>query len=313
MTQKTVLLTDPIDGDASLIAATLEKHGLTTLTPGVGEEWVELAPRAHGLIANLARVDAAAIERLTQCQVIARLGVGINNIDTVAALSKRMVVTNVPDYCRAEVSDHALALMLSLLRKLPLAHADVQKGVWKQLSYRPIRRLSTLTLGLVGFGRLAQTLASKARALGMTVITHDPYVDSSATDIALVSLDELLSEADVISLHAPLVDATRGLINAGRLKQMKRGSVLVNTSRGELVDESALVVALDSGHLAGAALDVVATEPLPMDSPLRGRANVLLTPHMAFYSEESLQDLQRTAAEEVARVLSGQAPRHRAV
>jgi D-3-phosphoglycerate dehydrogenase len=306
------LLTDPIDGDASVIVATLAEYGLTSLTPGIGQQWIGLAGRAHGVIANLARIDAAAIGCLTQCQVIARLGVGINNIDTVAAQARGIVVTNVPDYCRAEVSDHALALMLSLLRKLPLAHADVQRGVWKQLSYRPIRRLSTLTLGLVGFGRLAQALAMKVQALGMKVIAHDPYIKASQSTFPVMSLDELLAQADVVSLHAPLMPDTRGLMNAKTLSGMKRGSVLVNTSRGELVDEAALAAALDSGHLAGAALDVFATEPLPMDSPLRARPNVLLTPHMAFYSEESLHDLQRTAAEEVARVLSGEAPRHRA-
>lgn len=310
MSGKTVVLTDPIDADPSIIAATLAGHGLITVSPGPDENWLDHAWRADGLIVNLARIDAEAIDRLTRCKVVARLGVGINNIDVTAARARNIIVTNVPDYCRAEVSDHALALILALLRKLPLANTDVQRGIWKQLSYRPIRRLSALTLGLIGLGRVAQALAMKAQALGMRVIAHDPY--SKSGDIPLLELDLLLSQADVVSLHAPLVPETRRMINAETLKRMKRDAILINTSRGELVDEATLADALDCGHLAGAALDVAAIEPLPMDSPLRGRSNVLLTPHMAFYSEESLNDLQRTAAEEVACILSGEAPRHRA-
>lgn len=309
---KTVLLTDPIGGDASIIAMTLRAHDLSAITVDPGKHWLDLAGRADGLIVNLARVDAEAIARLTQCQIIARLGIGINNIDVPAAQARGIIVTNVPDYCRAEVSDHALALMLAMLRKLPLANADVQRGIWSQLSYRPIRRLSTLTLGLVGFGRLAQALAQKAQALGMQVIAYDPYAAPLDGAVPRVSLDALLTRSDVVSLHAPSVPETRGLIGREEIQQMKAGAILINTSRGELIDEAALIEALDDSHLAGVALDVFAAEPLPASSALRGRANVLLTPHMAFYSEESLIDLQRTAAEDVIRVLSGEAPRYRA-
>jgi D-3-phosphoglycerate dehydrogenase / 2-oxoglutarate reductase len=313
MSEGTVLVADPIGGDVSVIAATLAAHGFSTMTPALEEHWHDLADRADGLIVNLVTVDAPAFARLTRCRVIARLGVGINNIDTTAARARNVVVTNVPDYCREEVSDHALALILTMVRKIPLAYSDIQRGVWDQLGYRPIRRLNTLTLGLVGFGRLAQALARKARALGMRVIACDPYATRDPVgEVPLVPFHTLLGEADVLSLHVPLASETRGMIGHAEIRRLKSGAILINTSRGELVDEAALIAALDEGLLSAAALDVVAVEPLAATSPLLGRPNVLLTPHMAFYSEESLIDLQRTAAEDVAHTLSGRAPRYRA-
>lgn len=313
MSADTVLVTDPIGGDASAIAATLAAHGISTITPSRGQHWHELAETADGLIVNLATVDAAAFDHLTRCRVIARLGVGINNVDVATARTRSVVVTNVPDYCREEVSDHTLALILAMGRKLPIANANVQRGVWDQLGQRPIRRLKTLTLGLVGFGRIAQAVARKASAFGMRVIAYDPFLSpaSAPGSVELVPLPELLGAADVISLHVPLLADNNNLIGRTQFDQMKSGAILVNTSRGELVDEAALCAALDANHLSAAALDVAAVEPLAAGSSLRGRANVLLTPHMAFYSEESLIDLQRTAAEDVARVLSGNVPVHR--
>lgn len=313
MSAGTVLVTDPIDGDVSIIAETLSAMGLTTLAPSPGHSWLELAEKADGLIVNLAVVDTSAIERLIRCRVIARLGVGINNIDIAAAKARNVAVTNVPDYCRHEVSEHALGLILALVRKLVQASADVQRGDWHQLGYRPMRRLSGTTLGLVGFGRIAQCLAQKAMGLGMRVVTSDPYVPATVEpSVQRLSLPELLEQADVISLHAPLVPETRGMIGRDSLARMNRGVILINTSRGELVDEAALAEALDAGHVAGAGLDVLCAEPLSRQSPLRERPNVIITPHMGFYSEESLMSLQKTAAEDVARFLSGQAPKFRA-
>jgi D-3-phosphoglycerate dehydrogenase len=307
-----VLITDPVGDDASVIVEVLGANGFASIAPARGQDWRDLAAQADGLIVNLAQVDAGALGQLARCRVIARLGVGVDNINLGAARERGVVVTNVPEYCREEVSDHVLALMLALLRKIPLANADVQDGSWAQLRYRPIRRINTLVLGLVGFGRLARTLAGKAAALGMRVIATDPYAEpGAATTVALVDPSELLAQADVVSIHAPLTPATRGMIDARALLQMKRGAILINTSRGELIDEEALAAALDSGQLSGAGLDVVTHEPLARNSALRGRRNVLLTPHMAFYSEESLLQLQRTAAEDVVRVLSGQPPHHR--
>jgi D-3-phosphoglycerate dehydrogenase len=313
MSSGIVLVTDPIDGDVSIIAQTLKSVGFATLSPNAEQPWLELAERADGLIINLAVVDENALGRLTRCKVIARLGVGINNIDIAAAKARNIAVTNVPDYCRHEVSEHALGLMLAVVRKLVQANADVQGGDWHQLGYRPIRRLHGMTLGLVGFGRIAQSLATKANGLGMRVVTSDPYVPAHVEpSVHRLSLDDLFEQADIVSLHAPLIPETRNMISRDSLERMKRGAIVINTSRGELIDESALADALDSKHVAGAGLDVLCAEPVSPASPLLNRANVVITPHMAFYSEDSLVSLQITAAEDVARFLSGQAPKFRA-
>jgi D-3-phosphoglycerate dehydrogenase len=185
----------------------------------------------------------------------------------------------------------------------------VQSGRWEVPPIVPLRRLECQVLGLVGFGNIPRTLAPKAKAFGLKVITYDPYVVAealAATGVESVSFDDLLARSDFISVHAPLQPATRGLMNAKTFAKMKKGAFLINTARGPLVDEPALIVALDSGHLGGAALDVVTTEPLAKDSPLIGRDNVILTPHTAFYSVEALEELQTKCASDVARVLSGE-------
>jgi D-3-phosphoglycerate dehydrogenase len=202
-----------------------------------------------------------------------------------------------------------MALLLALARKVALANKLVQSGRWEVPPLVPLRRLEGQVLGLVGFGNIPRMLAPKAKAFGLNVLAHDPYVAKEtlrAAGVEGVSFDDLLARSDFISVHAPLLPATRGLMNAAAFAKMKKGAHLINTARGPLVDEAALVAALDSGHLGGAALDVVETEPLPKDSPLLGRDNVILTPHTAFYSVEALEELQSKCASDVARVLSGE-------
>jgi D-3-phosphoglycerate dehydrogenase len=204
-----------------------------------------------------------------------------------------------------------MALLLALARKVPLSNSLVQSGRWEMPAVVPIRRLEGQTLGLVGFGNIPRRVAPKAMALGLHVVAHDPYVSAEAMrseGVEGVSFDRLLEVSDFVSIHAPLTSATRGLFNAAAFAKMKKGAQLINTARGPLVDEDALVVALDSGQLGGAALDVVASEPLAKDSALLGRANVILTPHTAFYSVEALEELQTKCARDVARVLSGEPP-----
>jgi D-3-phosphoglycerate dehydrogenase len=220
-----------------------------------------------------------------------------------------IAVNYVPDYCLREVSDHAMALLLALARKVPFSNKLVQSGRWEVPPIVPLRRLDGQVLGLVGFGNIPRALAPKAKAFGLKVLTYDPYVTADAlvaAGVEGVSFDDLLARSDFISVHAPLQPATRGLMNAKAFAKMKKGVLLINTARGPLIDESALIAALDSGKIGGAALDVLTTEPPPKDSPLLGRDNVILTPHTGFYSVEALEELQTKCASDVARVLSGE-------
>ena len=198
-----------------------------------------------------------------------------------------------------------------MARKIAFANRLVQSGRWEVPPIVPLRRLEGQVLGLIGFGNIPRALAPKAQAFGLKVITHDPYVSADVVKplgVENTSFEDLLGRSDFVSVHAPLLPATRGLMNAAAFARMKKGAFLVNTARGPLVDETALVAALDSGHLGGVALDVVTVEPLAKDSPLLGRDNVILTPHTAFYSVEALEELQTKCATDVARVLSGEAP-----
>jgi D-3-phosphoglycerate dehydrogenase len=275
------------------------------------DDIIAVARDADAVIVCYAQITAAIIGALTRCKVIGRTGLGVDNIDVPAATARGITVTYVPDYCLREVSDHAMALLLALARKVPFSNKLVQSGRWEMPAVAPLRRLEGQVLGLIGFGNIPRALAPKAKAFGLKVITHDPYVSKdalAAAGVEGVSFDELLARSDFISVHAPLMPATRGLLNAAAFAKMKKGALIVNTARGPLIDEQALVAALDSGHLGGAALDVVATEPLPKDSPLIGRDNVIITPHTAFYSVEALEELQTKCASDVARVLSGEKP-----
>jgi D-3-phosphoglycerate dehydrogenase len=268
-----------------------------------------VARDADAILVTYAKLPGELLRQLTRCKAIGRFGLGVDNIDLAAAKALGIAVNYVPDYCLREVSDHAMALLLALARKVTLANKLVQSGRWEVPPLVPLRRLEGQVLGLIGFGNIPRMLAPKAKAFGLKVLAHDPYVAKetlNAAGVEGVSFDNLLARADFISVHAPLLPATRGLMNASAFAKMKNGACLINTARGPLVDEAALVTALDSGHLGGAALDVVTTEPLPKDSVLLGRDNVILTPHTAFYSVEALEELQSKCANDVARVLSGE-------
>jgi D-3-phosphoglycerate dehydrogenase len=270
-----------------------------------------VARDADAILVTYAKLPGDLLRQLRRCKAIGRFGLGVDNIDIAAAAELGITVTYVPDYCMQEVSDHAMALLLALARKVPQSNALVQAGRWEMPAVVPIHRLAGRVLGLVGFGNIPRELTPKAKAFGLRVVAHDPYVSQPVLDAAgveRVSFDRLLEISDFVSIHAPLLSATRGLFNAEVFRKMKKGARLINTARGPLVDEDALVAALDSGQLAGAALDVVAVEPLPKDSKLIGRDNVILTPHTAFYSVEALNELQTKCAADVARVLSGEPP-----
>lgn len=267
---------------------------------------------ADGLLVTYAKITADIIRQLTRCRIISRFGIGVDNVDIAAATQAGIVVTKVPDYCIDEVSDHTMALLLALVRKVPSSNARVHAGRWEMKAVVPIHRLRGTVLGLLGFGRIPRLVAPKAQSFGIRVVAHDPFVPQeifTGASVDQVDFDQLLKMSDYVSIHSPLLPETQSLFNDDVFRQMKRGAYLVNTARGPIVDEAALARALDAGFLAGAALDVLPQEP-PSGSPLFGRDNVIITPHTSFYSEESLVDLQIRAAEEVARVLTGEAPRN---
>jgi D-3-phosphoglycerate dehydrogenase len=304
--------------DSPFPSLDLAKAALARLDPELrmaqstsAEDILAVAREADAVFVTYAKLPGDLLKQLKRCKVIGRFGLGVDNIDIPAAAALGIVVTYVPDYCMREVSDHAMALLLALARKVTLSNKLVQSGRWELPPLVPLRRLDGCVLGLVGFGNIPRALAPKARAFGLRVVTHDPYVTAEVLAKAAVedaSFDALLAMSDFVSIHAPLLPATRGLFNADAFRKMKKGAFLINTARGPLVDEAALIAALDSGQLGGAALDVVATEPLAKDSPLLGRDNVILTPHTGFYSMEALEELQTKCASDVARVLSGEKP-----
>jgi D-3-phosphoglycerate dehydrogenase len=275
------------------------------------EDILAVAEEADAILVTYAKLPGELIRALKRCRAIGRFGLGVDNIDIAAATEKGIPVTYVPDYCMQEVSDHAMAFLLALGRKIVFSNKLVQAGRWEMPAVVPMRRLSSLTLGLLGFGNIARALVPKAKAFGMRVIAHDPFAKADAfkaLGVEYLSFDALLASSDFVSLHVPLLPATRGLIEGSALAKMKRTASLINTSRGPLIDETALVAALDAGTIAGAALDVVASEPLAKNSPLLGRDNVILSPHTGFYSVEALAELQTKCASDVRRVLMGERP-----
>jgi D-3-phosphoglycerate dehydrogenase / 2-oxoglutarate reductase len=314
MAKKIIAVTDSPFPNLDLARAAVAKIDgeLVQAKNGTPEAIIEVARDADAILTTYAKVTTEVVQALTKCKIIARFGIGVDNVDIEMATKKGIVVTKVPDYCIDEVSDHAVALLLSIVRKIPYSNKLVQAGDWRMPAVVPIARLRGRTLGLVGFGRIPQLVAPKAQAFGINVITYDPFVPKDVlakANVKHVELEELLKTSDYVSLHCPLMPETKHIMNAKTFAMMKPGSYIVNTGRGPLIDEAALAVALDKGQLAGAALDVVEKEP-PTDSPILGRDNVIITPHTAFYSEEALLDLQTKAAEEVVRVLSGQAPKN---
>jgi D-3-phosphoglycerate dehydrogenase len=314
MADRVVAVTDSVFPNLDPAKAVLSKIGgeLRLAPEPTPEGILNVAREADAVLTTYAKVTAEMIQQMTRCRIISRFGIGVDNVDIPTATGQGIVVTKVPDYCLDEVSDHAMALLLALIRKIPSANARTQSGKWEMRAVVPIHRLRGTVLGLVAFGQIPQLVAPKAQAFGMQVITYDPYVPDDVlkrANVRRVELDELIRTSDYISLHCPLTPETKHLFSTGAFQKMKPSAYLVNTARGPVVDEAALAEALDQKLIAGAALDVMEKEP-PGSSPLFGRDNVIVTPHTSFYSEESLVDLQTKAAEEVVRVLSGQAPRN---
>ena len=310
----TVLLTDRAWPDDMVERAVLAAAGITLVAgpadpaPAPLIERLAAEHRPDAILTCWAPVSAAAIAASPALRLVARMGVGLDNIDVAAATGRGVLVTNVPDYCVEEVSDHAVALLLAWTRGVVAADRQVRAGRWDPAGAR-LRRLSALTCGVIGYGRTGRRTAGKLAALGAPVLAHTPHPPrEGAGGVRFVALDELLAGSDAVIMHAPLTPATRHLIGARELSLMPRGSLLVNVSRGGLVDTAALAGALASGHLSGAGLDVLEGEPA-VPQELLAHPGVVITPHIAFSSDASVHDLRRGAAEEVVRVLSGQPPR----
>lgn len=311
-----VLLTDftweaPVVEQAVYAAA---GHELIVATDKDEASLCRAAPGCAAIATCYARVTAAVMDAAgPTLRHVARYGVGVDNIDIAAATARGILVTNVPDYCVDEVSDQALAMALDLARRTTGLDRAMRAGKWAPQAAGPIYRLRGRTFGILGLGRIGTASATKAAAFGFRVIATDPHLtpaQATQRGAQLVDLPTLLAESDIISLHAPLTPVTHHIINATTLGQMKPSAYLVNTARGPLVDNDDLVAALRAGRIAGAGLDVQEGEPLPTSHPLFSLDNVLLAPHVAFYAEESLVDLQRRCAEEVVRVLAGEPPRN---
>jgi D-3-phosphoglycerate dehydrogenase len=275
------------------------------------EDIINQCKDADALINQYAPISRKVMEQLKNCKVISRYGVGVNTIDVPAATEHGIVVSNVTDYCIDEVSDHALSLFLSLARNVVKLNAAVKSGNWDYKVGVPMFRLRGRTLGLIGFGKIPRKLAIKAQSLGLKVIAYDPYFSEKAAleiGIRLTTLNEVCNEADFLSVHAPLTNETKGLIGREQFRVMKKGAYVINTSRGPVIDETALIEALQEGEIAGAALDVLENEPIQADNPLLEMDQVILNPHVAWYSEESQAELKRKTAENVASVLNGRTP-----
>jgi D-3-phosphoglycerate dehydrogenase len=310
---KTVLVTDTTWSSTELEAEVLAEVGgeLLIAETGSEEELEALVPRADAILTCFAQVSSEVIRRGEKLQVVGRYGIGVDNIAVEEATRLGIPVTNVPAYCVDEVAEHVLAFMFGLARKVYLYNAAVRNGNWELSTGRPIHRVAGRTLGIIGFGHVGQTLAAKVAGFGMRVIAYDPIANEDAMKrhgVEAVELDDLLREADFVSVHAPLTDGTRGIVNRERLRSMKPTAFLINTARAAIIDQEALLAALVEGWIAGAAVDVFDPERLPDGHPLLQQSNLLATPHTAFYSEESIRELEVKAARNVAKILSGRRP-----
>lgn len=291
----------------------LEKIGveLTYEQCRTEEDVIEKCKDADALISQYAPFSRKVIESLEKCKIIARYGVGYNTIDIDAATEKGIIVGNVTDYCLDEVSDHTISLLLSSARKITKLSNAVKSGIWDFNISVPVFRLRGRVLGLIGFGNIPQMVAKKAQAFGLNVIAYDPFVSETVANelnVKLVTLDELCEQSDFVSVHVPLNKHTEGMISDDQFNKMKKEAFIINTSRGPIIDEKALITALQDKKIAGAGLDVLEVEPIDPNNPLVTMDNVVLTPHAAFYSVEGEEELKRKTAQNVADVLSGYYP-----
>ncbi|WP_172351881.1 C-terminal binding protein [Mesorhizobium sp. NZP2298] len=309
-----VVITDSVfpnhDPEASALAGLAE---IVVAPAGDHDRLIQLLGEADAVLNCYVKITPDMLTSMRRCRIIARYGIGVDTIPVAAARAAGIAVTNVPDYCVDEVADHSMALILSLLRKIHIGRTVTARGEWSFAPLKPLHRLRGRTLAVLGFGRIARALATRAQAHGIRVIAYDPYIDDEIIaehGAQSVSLGQALKSADILSLHLPLTEATTNLVGASELGQMRRDAILINTARGGLLDLDATLVALEGGALGGVGLDVLPSEP-PQSGLLKrisACANAIVTPHSGFYSEEAMVEMQLRAAMNVAAVLRGEPP-----
>lgn len=279
------------------------------------ENIINQTKTADAMIVGMAKIDKQVMEALERCKVIVRLGVGYDNIDISAATQQRIMVVNIPDFCTEEVSDHTMALVLMIARRVIQGQKAVREGKWGPMAidFNSFKRVKDHTLGLFGFGRIARCVAEKAQGFKLTCIAYDPYVTKEAMvacGVEKVDMKELLTRSDYISPHSPLTKETENAFGLEEFQSMKRTAWIINTSRGPVIREEDLIKALEQKLIAGAALDVLAKEPPDKNHPFINLENVIITPHMASWTWDSRDDLQVKGSEEVIRVLKGERPKN---
>ena len=315
MPTKKALITDYVWPNIDVESEVLRASGVEpVVAPDTSEETLAgLAADADIIMFCFAQVTGNVLRAAEKCMVASRYGIGVDNIDIPTATELGIVVTNVPDYCMDEVTDHAIGMILALNRRLGQHDAEVKQGGWASVVLdQPMHRTRGATLGILGFGRIGRSIAEKAVGFGMNIVAYDPLIEpgQSIDGVEIISFEDVLRRSHFITVHTPLTPETEGMIGPDQLAMMMPGGIIVNCARGGIIQEQALADALHNGHLAGAGLDVVEPTPPPDDHPLLSAPNIIITPHTAFFSQASTIELERRTAQEALRVLNGNHPQN---
>ena len=313
MPTKKALITDYVWPNIDVESEVLRAGGVEpVVAPDTSESTLaELATDADIIMFCFAQVTGNVLRAAEKCMVASRYGIGVDNIDIPTATELGIVVTNVPDYCMDEVTDHAIGMILALNRRLGQHDAEVKAGGWASVALdQPMHRTRGATLGILGYGRIGRAIAAKAASFGMNLIAYDPLIapGQNIDDTEITTFEDVLKRSHFITVHTPLTPETEGMIGPDQLAMMMPGSIIVNCARGGIIQEQALADTLHSGHLAGAGLDVIEPAPPPNDHPLLSAPNIIITPHTAFFSQASTIELERRTAQEALRVLNGNPP-----
>ena len=315
MPTKKALITDYVWPNIDVESEVLRASGVEpVVAPDTSEDTLAgLATDADIIMFCFAQVTGNVLRAAEKCMVASRYGIGVDNIDIPTATELGIVVTNVPDYCMDEVTDHAIGMILALNRRLGQHDAEVKQGGWASVVLdQPMHRTRGATLGILGFGRIGRSIADKAVGFGMNIVAYDPLIEpgQSIDGVEIISFEDVLRRSHFITVHTPLTPETEGMIGPDQLAMMMPGSIIVNCARGGIIQEQALADALHNGHLTGAGLDVVEPAPPPDDHPLLSAPNIIITPHTAFFSQASTIELERRTAQEALRVLNGNPPQN---